>query len=49
MPFDWHRWHKVHRAASRRFSRHLAQGIHVKEAWRRYDLVMNFTRRSLES
>lgn len=47
-PFDWTRWHRVHRAASRRFDRHAAADIPVRDRWERYDRLMNFARAFLE-
>ena len=46
--FDWNRWHRVHRAASRRFDRHCAASVPVKKRWTRYDQLMAFTRAFLE-
>lgn len=48
MAFDWRRWDRIHRAASRRFDRHGAAGASVRERWDRYDAVMSFARSALE-
>lgn len=47
-PFNWTRWHRVHRAACRRFDRHAAAGVPVRTRWARYDQLMSFTRAFLE-
>lgn len=46
--FDWHRWDRVHRTASRRFDCHAATGVPVKDRWARYDRLMAFARNALE-
>lgn len=46
--FDWNRWHRVHRAASRRFDRHREAGLSAAHRMQRYDLVMALARLVLE-
>jgi hypothetical protein len=46
---NWYRWDRVHRAASRRFTRHQLAGVPLRERWDRYDRVMALAWAKLEA